>query len=70
MIQEYNTHPALRSVTSHFWKYVPCLQSFSLITTIAFQADATQCPAQYGSVDDLPTGFFAGMEADIDVRNQ
>ncbi|KAG1759788.1 hypothetical protein EDD22DRAFT_124669 [Suillus occidentalis] len=67
MIQEYSTHPALRSVTSHFWKYVPCLQSFSLITTITFQADATQCPAQYsGSVDDLPTGFFAGMGADVD----
>jgi WD40 repeat protein len=25
MIQERNTHPALRSITNHFWKYVWCL---------------------------------------------
>ncbi|KIK45777.1 hypothetical protein CY34DRAFT_496524 [Suillus luteus UH-Slu-Lm8-n1] len=33
-------------------------------------ADATQCPGQFGSVDELSPAFFAGMEADVDVRNQ
>jgi hypothetical protein len=51
---------------------VSFLQSFSFITTITFQADATQCPGQYiyGGVDELPSGFFHGMEADVDVRDQ
>ncbi|KAG2110167.1 hypothetical protein BD769DRAFT_80485 [Suillus cothurnatus] len=33
-----------------------------------FQADATQCPDhdQFGGVDELPSRFFDGMEADID----
>ncbi|KAG2753638.1 WD40 repeat-like protein [Suillus brevipes Sb2] len=30
------------------------------------EADATQCPGQHGSVDELPPAFFAGMEADVD----
>ncbi|KIK45762.1 hypothetical protein CY34DRAFT_801228 [Suillus luteus UH-Slu-Lm8-n1] len=33
-------------------------------------ADATQCPGQCGGVDELPQAFFAGMAADVDVRNQ
>jgi hypothetical protein len=52
-------------VTSHFWKYVPFLRSFSFITTVTSQADATQCPG-----DELPPAFFAGMERDVDVRDQ
>jgi hypothetical protein len=56
-------------VTSHFWKYVPFLQSFSFITTITFQADATQCPGQFGGDDELPPGFFHGMETNVDVRH-
>jgi hypothetical protein len=38
--------------------------------TFIFQADATQCPDQFGGDDELPPRFFDGMEADIDVRNQ
>ncbi|KAG2748054.1 hypothetical protein P692DRAFT_20875974 [Suillus brevipes Sb2] len=30
------------------------------------EADATQSPGQYGGVDELPSGFFHGMEADVD----
>jgi hypothetical protein len=37
---------------------------------VTFQADATQCPGQFGGVDELPPAFFASMEADVDVRNQ
>ncbi|KAG2738128.1 hypothetical protein P692DRAFT_201798607, partial [Suillus brevipes Sb2] len=29
------------------------------------EADATQCPGQFGGVDELPPAFFAGMEADV-----
>jgi hypothetical protein len=70
MNQEYSAHPALQSTISHFWMYVPCLQSFSFVITVTFQADATQCPGQFGGVDELPSAFFAGMEPDVDVRNQ
>jgi len=68
--QECNTHPALRSMTNHFWRYVSCLQSFSFMITVIFQADATRCPGQFGGDDELSPGFFDGMEADIDVRIQ
>ncbi|KAG1730723.1 hypothetical protein EDD22DRAFT_400136 [Suillus occidentalis] len=30
------------------------------------EADATRCPGQFGGVDELPSAFFAGMEADVD----
>jgi WD40 repeat protein len=73
MIQEYSAHPAhpaLHSIISRFWKYVPCFQSFSFIITLASQVDATQCPGQFGGVDELSPAFFAGMEGDVNVRNQ
>ncbi|KAG2753741.1 hypothetical protein P692DRAFT_20226192 [Suillus brevipes Sb2] len=66
MNQEYSAHPALQSTISHFWKYVPCSQSSSFIITVTIQVDATQCPGQFGGVDELPPAFFAGMEADVD----
>jgi hypothetical protein len=69
MNQEYSAHPALQSTISHFWMYVPYLQSFSFVITVTFQADATQGPDQL-SGDELSPAFFAGMEADVDVRNQ
>jgi hypothetical protein len=47
--------------------YVPCLQSFSFVITVAFQANATQCANQFGG-DELSPAFFAGMEADANVR--
>jgi hypothetical protein len=68
MTQEYSAHPALHSMINHFWKYVPCLQSPPFIITVTFQADATQCPGQFG--DELSPAFFHGMETDVDVRNQ
>lgn len=43
---------------------------FAFIITVAFQADATRCPGKFGGVDGLSLTFFAGMEADADVRNQ
>jgi hypothetical protein len=70
MIQEYSTHPSLRSVAGHFWKYMLYWQSSSFIITVTFQADAMRCPGQFGGVDDLSPTFFAGMEVDVDVRNQ
>jgi hypothetical protein len=70
MNQEYSARPALHSIISHFWKYVPCFQFFSFIITLTFQADATQCPGQSGGVDELSPAFFAGMETDVDVRSQ
>jgi hypothetical protein len=70
MNQEYSAHPALPSTISRFWKYVLCLQSFSFIITVTFQADATRCPGQSGDGDvEHSLAFFAGMEADVDVRN-
>ncbi|KAG2748056.1 hypothetical protein P692DRAFT_20936241, partial [Suillus brevipes Sb2] len=30
------------------------------------EADATQCPGQFGGDDELPPGFFHGMEANVD----
>ncbi|KAG1867690.1 hypothetical protein F4604DRAFT_919757 [Suillus subluteus] len=69
MIQEHSIHPALLSMTSHFWRFVPCFQSFSFIMTITFQADTTRCPDQFHGVDELSPGFFDGMEGDFDVRN-
>jgi hypothetical protein len=51
VIQEYGTYPALRSTTSHFWEYVPSLQSFSFMITVTFQADATRCLGQFGGLD-------------------
>jgi hypothetical protein len=45
------------------------LQPSSFVKTVTFQADATQCPGQFGGVDELSPAFFAGMEADVDVRN-
>jgi hypothetical protein len=38
--------------------------------TVIFQADATQCPDQFGGDDELPPRFFDIMEADVDVRIQ
>jgi hypothetical protein len=67
MNQKYSAHPALHSIISHFWMYVPCLQSFSFVITVAFQANATQCANQFGG-DELSPAFFAGMEADANVR--
>ncbi|KAG1884687.1 hypothetical protein F4604DRAFT_1919156 [Suillus subluteus] len=34
--------------------------------TVTFQADATQCPGQFGDVDELPSTFFDHMETDDD----
>jgi hypothetical protein len=62
----------LFTIISRFWKCAPCFQSFSFIITVTFQADA-QCPGQFGGVndiDELSPAFFAGLEADVDVRNQ
>jgi WD40 repeat protein len=36
MNQEYSARPALHSIISHFWKYVPCFQSFPFIITPTF----------------------------------
>lgn len=47
---------------------MPCSQSFSLIITVTFQADATRCPGQFGGLDEHL--FFNGMEADVEVRSQ
>jgi hypothetical protein len=67
MNQEYSAHPALHSIIT---KYVLYFQSFSFIITLTFQADATQCPGQFGGVDKLSPAFFHGMETNVDVRNQ
>jgi hypothetical protein len=70
MIQEYNTSCSSLDDRSFFFKYVPCLQCISFIITITFQADATQCPGQLGSVDELPPIFLNGTEANVDAGNQ
>ncbi|KAG1855276.1 hypothetical protein F4604DRAFT_1932335 [Suillus subluteus] len=66
ILLEYSVYPALRSMTSHFWKYVPCLQ-FLFAIAVIFQVDATRCPDQIGGVDELSPTFFSSMEADIDT---
>ncbi|KAG1732076.1 hypothetical protein EDB19DRAFT_1305647 [Suillus lakei] len=45
---------------------VTCLQTFSFIITATFQADATQCPDQFGGVDELSPTFFDDMQPDDD----
>ncbi|KAG2737622.1 WD40 repeat-like protein, partial [Suillus brevipes Sb2] len=43
-----------------------CTPRSSLSDKSFLQADATQCPGQYGGDDELPPGFFHGMETNVD----
>ncbi|KAG1734365.1 hypothetical protein EDD22DRAFT_852510 [Suillus occidentalis] len=43
------------------------IQKYSAHPTLRSANAATGCPDQFGSVDDLPPGFFAGMEANVNT---
>lgn len=53
---------------NRYCKYVICVQSFSFIIRITFQADVTRGLHESGGVDELSLRFFDGMKAS-DVCN-